>query len=137
MTYTLDNRLADDSVPLTTLPLSELRLINDARFPWLLLIPRRAKLEELVDLSSSDRLALTTEIDRVSRALRTVSHADKLNVAALGNVVSQLHVHVIARKHTDACWPKPVWGQGPAVPYTTAALTELSEQLLTELEAHE
>ena len=91
--------------------------MNDARFPWLLLVPRRAGMTEIIDLAGPDRTALFEEIVAVSTALRAATGCDKLNVAALGNSVAQLHVHVIARFHGDAAWPKPVWGSGAAVAY--------------------
>src|ERR1700693_4140762 len=102
------------------LPLSRLLLANDANYPWLLLVPRCARASEIIDLSESDQIRLTAEIAAVSRALKAVAPCDKLNVAALGNVVPQLHVHVIARRRSDPAWPKPVWGAVPARDYDPA-----------------
>ncbi|WP_300616420.1 HIT family protein [Dokdonella sp.] len=120
MSFPLDPRLAADTLPIGELPLSRLLLMNDARWPWLILVPRIAGARELIDLDGDDRTALMDELTRVGRALEFLLQPDKLNVAALGNVVSQLHVHVIARYATDAAWPNPVWGRGERVAYTEA-----------------
>lgn len=109
-TFVLDPRLEGDSVLVCDLDLSTVRLMKDARFPWVILVPRIAGLAELIDLSQTDRQAVTDEIDRVTRALLDHTSADKMNVAALGNMVRQLHVHVIARFDGDAAWPGPIWG---------------------------
>ena len=111
--WTLHPTLAKDAVPIGDLPLSQVLIIKDANYPWLLLVPRQPDISEIIDLAEADQAQLTTEINRVARALRQVTQCDKLNVAALGNVVPQLHVHVIARRKTDAAWPRPVWGAAP------------------------
>jgi diadenosine tetraphosphate (Ap4A) HIT family hydrolase len=123
--FVLDPKLAADSLAVSQLGLSELRLINDSRFPWLLLVPRRAGATEIIDLAKPDRAALFEEINAVSAALRTATGCDKLNVAALGNQVRQLHVHVVARFEGDAAWPGPVWGSGAAVAYEAGAAERL------------
>ena len=123
--FVLDPKLAADSVSIANLALSDLRLMNDARFPWLLLVPRRAGAVEIIDLAKADRAALFEEITAASAALRTATGCDKLNVAALGNQVRQLHVHVVARFAGDAAWPGPVWGTGAAVAYDGAARDRL------------
>src|SRR5947199_10436650 len=105
-TFSLDPKLAADSFPVTVLSLSDLRLMNDARFPWLLLVPRVGA-TEIVDLAAGERMELLDEITKASAALRQATGCDKLNIAALGNVVRQLHVHVIARFTGDAGWPRP------------------------------
>jgi diadenosine tetraphosphate (Ap4A) HIT family hydrolase len=117
MSFALDPRLAADTHAIGTLPFSELLLMDDARFPWVILVPRIAGARELIDLDEGDQRLLLGEIDRVSRALESLVHPDKLNVAALGNVVPQLHVHVIARFANDAAWPSPVWDRGERVAY--------------------
>ena len=122
--WQLDPRLADDSHPLAQLPLCELRLMDDAHHPWLVLVPRVVGATELIDLSEAQQHALLREVTQVSRVLRERFVPDKLNVAALGNVVPQLHVHVIARYSGDIAWPRPVWGQAAARPYTPEALVE-------------
>ena len=115
--FTLDARLAADSVPVIDLPLCSVRLMNDARFAWLLLVPRRAGMSELHDLDEADQEQLWREIRSTTQALRAVAPCDKLNIGALGNIVRQLHVHVVARMVGDAAWPGPVWGSGMAQPY--------------------
>ena len=115
--FILDLRLAVDSEPVLTLALSDVRLMNDARFPWLIMVPRRMGKVEIIDLEVADRALLMEEIAAVSHALKTVSGCHKLNVGALGNIVRQLHVHVIARQTADPAWPGPAWGNGEAVAY--------------------
>lgn len=110
------------SVAVCDWPLCEVRLQDDARFPWLILIPRRAGLHELEDLSAAERATLMDEVVRAGDLVRMLGEAagqpvQKLNVAALGNVTAQLHVHVIGRRHDDGLWPDPVWGRGAALPY--------------------
>jgi len=122
--FALDPRLAADTRPVGDLPLSRVLLMDDARFPWLVLVPRRAGLVDLDDLPRDDRITLLDEIDRASRALRALAAPDKLNVAALGNLVAQLHVHVVARFRDDAAWPRPVWGVGERAPYPAGAAGE-------------
>jgi diadenosine tetraphosphate (Ap4A) HIT family hydrolase len=123
--FALDPRLDADTAPVADLGLSLLRLSNDARFPWLILVPQRPDIAEILDLDDVDRAVLFDEIVLVSRALRAATDCHKLNVAALGNSVRQLHVHVIARFTEDAAWPKPVWGVGKAVAYEAAARDRL------------
>lgn len=131
--FELDPQIAKDSAPVADLPLSTVRLMRDKNYPWLLLVPKRAGAVELTDLTAEDRIRLMEEIALASDALRAVAPCDKLNVAAIGNMVSQLHVHVVARRKGDAAWPKPVWGQAPAVPYEPekerALITALAERL--------
>lgn len=118
--FSLDSRLAADTVAVADLPLSAVRLMNDATYPWLILIPRREGAVEIVDLAPEDRVQLMDEIARVSGVLRAMTRCDKLNVAALGNMVPQLHVHVIGRFAGDPAWPGLVWGKAPAQPYAEA-----------------
>jgi len=120
--FALNARLAADSVPVIDLPLCSVRLMNDARFAWLLLVPRRAGMSELHDLDEADQEQLWREIRSATQALRAVASCDKLNIGALGNIVRQLHVHVVARMVGDAAWPGPVWGSGTAQPYEAERL---------------
>ena len=113
------------------LSLSRVLLMNDANYPWIVLVPRRPGATEIVDLEAVDRADLMDEIALVSRAIRRIAPCDKLNVAALGNVVPQLHVHVIARRKDDPAWPKPVWGAVAARPYE-AGKAERVASLLRE-----
>ena len=108
--FVLDATLEADTLEVTTLPLCVVRLMNDRRFPWVILVPARSGITEIVDLEAADRARLIEEIARVSGVMRELFRPTKLNVAALGNVVAQLHVHVIARFAHDDAWPKPVWG---------------------------
>ncbi|HEU4662973.1 MAG TPA: HIT domain-containing protein [Dokdonella sp.] len=122
MSFALDPRLVADTHPIGDAVLSRVLLMDDARFPWLVLVPRIAGARELFDLDPADRASLLTELDAVGRALESLLRPDKMNIAALGNVVPQLHVHVIARYTTDAAWPQPVWGHGERVRHEPAAL---------------
>ena len=122
--YELHPQLAADTHPLGTLGLCELRLMDDANYPWLVLVPRVAEARELVDLDAAQRHQLTDEIDLAARLLRDAFRPHKLNVAALGNMVPQLHVHVIAREENDPAWPAPVWGRVAARPYPPEMLVE-------------
>ena len=122
--WQLHPQLADDTTPVIELPLCEVRLMDDANHPWLVLVPRVAGITEIIDLDAAQRLQLSEEIDTACRALRTLFKPDKLNVAALGNMVPQLHVHVIARYRSDIAWPRPVWGAGNARSYAPEELIE-------------
>ncbi|MCB1488807.1 MAG: HIT domain-containing protein [Bauldia sp.] len=127
--FSLDKRLAEDTSAVTSLPLCDVLLAKDGRFPWLILVPRRAGITEIIDLAPADRDLLLGEIVSASEALKAITGCDKLNVAALGNQVSQLHVHVIARFVGDPAWPGPVWGRGEAVAYEAAVRDRLVERL--------
>ena len=131
--YELHPQLAMDTHPLATLALCELRLMDDANYPWLILVPRVAEARELTDLDAAQRHLLTDEIDLAARLLRNAFRPYKLNVAALGNLVPQLHVHVIAREQDDPAWPAPVWGRVTARPYPPEMLVERVRQLSAHL----
>jgi diadenosine tetraphosphate (Ap4A) HIT family hydrolase len=115
--FALDPRLERDSLFVADGPLSQLRLMDDARFPWLVLVPRIPGAVEWVDLDGGEQRLLLAETNLAARLLRASGPCDKLNIAALGNVVRQLHVHVVARTEGDAAWPRPVWGVGEARPF--------------------
>ena len=117
MTFSLHPRLVDDTHPITDWPVATVRLMDDARFPWLILVPQIGGLSGLHEMAASDRAAFVEEITAASRALERLFQPERINVAALGNMVPQLHVHVIARLTGDAAWPGPVWGVGTAAPY--------------------
>jgi diadenosine tetraphosphate (Ap4A) HIT family hydrolase len=119
--WSLHPQLAADTVPVCDLALSRLLAMNDANFPWLILVPRRAGVGEIIDLGA-EQAVLMDELALVSRALKDETRCDKLNVAAIGNVVPQLHVHVVARRKDDAAWPKPVWGAVPRRVYAADAM---------------
>ncbi|KPN19962.1 hypothetical protein AO715_08475 [Xanthomonas sp. Mitacek01] len=131
--YALHPQLADDTHPLTTLALCELRLMDDANYPWLILVPRVADAREMIDLDAAQRRQLTDEIDFAARLLRTAFRPYKLNIAALGNMVEQLHVHVIGREQGDPAWPAPVWGRVAARPYSPEQLVARIAQLQATL----
>ncbi|HEX5282221.1 MAG TPA: HIT domain-containing protein [Micropepsaceae bacterium] len=131
--FALHPRLAADTVTICDWPLSRVLLMNDGRFPWLILVPRRAGIAEFFSLPSIDRNLLADEISRASAIVRrwAMSRAgcDKLNVGMIGNIVRQLHVHVIARRTTDAAWPFPVWGRGDPVPYPPGEFERAAAEL--------
>jgi diadenosine tetraphosphate (Ap4A) HIT family hydrolase len=113
--WSLHPHLKKDTIDIGDLPLCRVLVIKDANYPWLLLVPRRREVVEIIDLDEVGQAQLMTEIARVGRALKEITQCDKLNIAALGNVVPQLHVHVIARRSSDVAWPRPVWGVMPPV----------------------
>lgn len=119
MSWVLHPQLAADTVPVATLALSEVRLMDDANYPWLVLVPRVDGAVEWFDLDEAARHRLLDEVAHASNALRALHSPDKLNIAALGNVVAQLHVHVVARRRDDAAWPRPVWGAATPRAYAT------------------
>src|SRR5471032_1316791 len=120
MEWQLDPKLAADTVPIGDLALTRVLLANDANYPWLILVPRMPGVTKITDLDPNEQVQLLSEIDAAARALKSITEYEKLNIAALGNVVAQLHVHVIGRLHSDAAWPKPVWGAVPPGAYNAA-----------------
>jgi diadenosine tetraphosphate (Ap4A) HIT family hydrolase len=124
-----DPRLAADSLLVADGPLSQLRLMDDARFPWLVLVPRVPGAQEWIDLDGAAQRQLLAEVNLAGRLLRGLGPVHKLNIGALGNIVRQLHVHVVARSEGDAAWPGPVWGSGERVPY----VAQRREALLSSL----
>ena len=118
--FELDPRLQRDTLFIVDGALCQLRLMDDARFPWLVLVPRIVGASEWIDLDGAKQRLLLAEINQAGRALRALGPCDKLNIGALGNIVRQLHIHVVARRDNDAAWPGPVWGSGPAVAYPEA-----------------
>ncbi|MGE3317901.1 MAG: HIT domain-containing protein [Candidatus Berkiella sp.] len=129
MNFELDPKLAQDSSFICDLPLSQVRLSHNAAFPWIVLIPRQPQLIELIDLSLSDQGQLWQEITRASHIMRAIFSPTKLNVANLGNVVAQLHIHVIARFASDKAWPNPVWNSHIQANY----LSQDKQNLITQL----
>ena len=132
--FELDPRLAADTFLVDETPLSRVLLMNDARYPWLILVPRRSDVTEPFELSEVDQAQLWQESMRLGEAMKAHFSADKLNIAALGNQVAQLHVHHIARFHTDDAWPGQVWGVGSAAPYSDAARDALIDELRSLLQ---
>lgn len=128
-TFALNPVLAADTVPVGDLTLSRVLLSKDANYPWLILVPKRPGLVEILDLSEEEQEQLLGEIRQAASALKRITACDKLNIAAIGNVVSQLHIHVVARRQTDAAWPRPVWGTAPPAPYAPDARDQLIADL--------
>lgn len=126
--FSLDPRLASDTTHVGDLALCRVLLMDDARFPWLILVPRREGVSEITDLSDEDASALMEEIRVSVGVMQALSKPDKVNVAALGNVVAQLHVHVVGRFRSDPAWPGPVWGHGTHAPYPPHARAQLVER---------
>lgn len=121
--FALDPRLVADTAAVMSLPLCDVLLMNDARYAWLVLVPRRNGMVEITDLAADEQNTLWQEVNRATAALRAVARCDKLNLGALGNIVRQLHVHLVARVEGDAAWPGPVWGNGHAEACETQVLT--------------
>ena len=127
--FDLDGRLEADSIFIADGPLSQFRLMNDARYPWLVLVPKVFNASEWIDLPEQEQQILLSEINTAAKILREQFACEKINIGALGNIVRQLHVHVIARTSHDEAWPGPVWGQGKSVAYSTSELDILIEKL--------
>ncbi len=131
--YQIDSRLKNDSLSVGRLELCEVRLIDDCRWPWLLLIPMRDGLCEIFDLDGQEQQLLAAETSHASAVLKRITGSEKINTGALGNTVQQLHVHIIARQQDDAKWPGQVWGFGSAEPYDKEKASTLIKQLQREL----
>jgi diadenosine tetraphosphate (Ap4A) HIT family hydrolase len=127
MSFALHPRLIADTRFAADWPLCRVLVMNDARYPWLVLVPRRDGVTEITALEPSDRGRLMDEIDRAGRLVQNFPSVTKLNIGALGNLVPQLHVHVVGRHQGDPAWPGPVWGHGSAMPYATDALARILE----------
>ncbi|MEB0105253.1 HIT domain-containing protein [Pseudomonas sp. MH9.3] len=127
--FALDQRLQQDTLTLGDFPLCRLLLSNDSNYPWFILVPRIDGISEVFQLNVADQQVLWQETTTLAHSLNEGLGADKMNIGALGNVVSQLHVHVIVRKRDDAAWPAPVWGKHPARPYTPEQVTAIRAQL--------
>ncbi len=130
--FTLDPRLQADTHFVTALSLCDVLLMNDSRFPWLILVPRVAQASEIIDLEELLKTTLWQEVDEAARELRALTSCDKLNIGTLGNMVRQLHIHIIGRYANDAAWPGPVWGSGTAVPYDHVAAQASVSNLRTK-----
>lgn len=133
--FVLDSRLQQDTLSMGDFGLCRLLLMNDAQYPWFILVPRREEVSELFQLDEADQCALWQETTQLAEVLKDTFAADKMNIATLGNVVAQLHMHVIVRRRDDAAWPAPVWGRHPAQPYSdeqVAAIRAKLRLVLTE-----
>jgi diadenosine tetraphosphate (Ap4A) HIT family hydrolase len=127
--FTLDPRLQQDTLLVGDFALCRLLLMNDAQFPWFILVPRREAVSEVFQLDIGDQHLLWQETTELAETLKDTFAADKMNIANLGNMVSQLHMHVIVRRRDDAAWPAPVWGKLPAQPYSAEQLTAVMAKL--------
>ena len=134
MSFQLDQKLSQDTYLITDLNFCRLLLMNDSQYPWLILVPRKASVVELYELEVTEQQELLSEIATVSRILKQEFSPDKLNIGALGNIVKQLHIHVIARYTDDIAWPGPVWGAHPTKGYDQEAvqlmINKIKQQLL-------
>lgn len=119
--FEVDPKLSQDTYPILDWPFCRVLRMNDSQYPWLILVPRRAMVSEVMDLTDGEQSALWSEVTRAAQILRQATNAHKMNIAALGNVVRQLHVHVIARFADDPAWPRPIWGIVPAKPFEKQA----------------
>jgi len=134
--FALHPQLAADTIEIGQLALCRVLLMNDANYPWLILVPQRPDLREIFQLNNGEKIQLIHESSRVAQLMSSHFNADKINIAALGNMVPQLHIHHVARYKTDLAWPAPVWGRVPAAPYSVAQLKTLIKVLreaITEL----
>ena len=127
--FDLDGRLETDSIFIADGPLPQFRLMNDARYPWIVLVPKIAVASEWIDLPQEQQQTLLSEINIAAKILRENFPCEKVNIGALGNIVRQLHVHVIARTSEDEAWPRPVWGQGKARVYSGVEIEVLMDRL--------
>lgn len=127
--FTLHPRLAEDAVTLGRFGLCRLLLMNDSRYPWFILVPEKTGLTEIYQLSQADQIILTAESSLLAENLAAFYQADKMNIAAIGNLVPQLHIHHIVRYKTDAAWPAPVWGKFDRIPYTQDRIAAITEQV--------
>jgi diadenosine tetraphosphate (Ap4A) HIT family hydrolase len=133
--FILHPQLEKDSVFITDLTLCAVRLLNDVNYPWLILVPRQSDICEVLDLTDNQQCLLWQESALVSRVLTQLFTPDKLNIATLGNMVSQLHLHLVVRYKNDISWPRPIWGQVPVKPYSAELLTQRIELIKTAIEA--
>ena len=127
--FKLHPRLIKDTFHIVDLKLSRLLLMNDSNYPWFILVPTRKNITELYELEKKDRLELNSEIDTISKKLSIHFNAKKMNIAALGNTVTQLHIHIIVRKENDAAWPNPVWNKTDTIPYKESFLFKLVKDM--------
>jgi len=132
--FTLDPRLEQDTILLGEFVLSKVLLMNDARYPWVILVPKITGLTETFQLNNEQQHQLMRESNFLAQALNDLVQADKMNVAALGNVVSQLHIHHVARYQGDETWPAPVWGKGQAIPYSGDEREAVCQQIKSALQ---
>ncbi len=131
--FKLHSQLNADSVILGNLPLCQLLLVNDQQYPWFVLVPRRADISEIYQLSDSEQQILWQESSLVSQTIMRLFNGDKLNVAAIGNLVPQLHIHHVVRFKDDVSWPSPVWGKYPMINYSSEQIKKISQKVVSQL----
>ncbi len=136
MTFKLHSRLQSDTIEIGRFTLSRLLLINDSQYPWFILVPERAEVTEIYQLSELDQILLQKESSLLAKTMANIYHADKINIAAIGNIVHQLHIHHIVRYKSDIAWPAPVWGGFEAIPYSVQQLEIEKTKLSTALRDH-
>lgn len=136
MFFQLHSQLKQDSIDIGQFPLSRLLLINDSQYPWFVLVPERSDITEIYQLSEQDQQLLQKESSLLAKQLAEIYQADKMNIAAIGNLVPQLHIHHIVRYKNDIAWPAPVWGKFEAVPYTEQQIKKIKAQIVSELQGH-
>lgn len=134
--FEMDKRLVEDTIALGEFALCRVLLMNDSRYPWLILVPRIAAASEVFELTVEQQQQLWQETNTAGQVLKSIYQADKINIATLGNVVSQLHMHIVVRMQDDAVWPAPVWGNGEAQPYTEKAIAQIFLRLQTAFAEH-
>jgi diadenosine tetraphosphate (Ap4A) HIT family hydrolase len=132
-TFQLHPRLKEDCIAIGRLDLCQLLMMNDSQYPWFILVPRRADIKEIYQLSKSERHILTEESSYLAKNLAVLYKADKINIAAIGNLVPQLHIHHVVRYQSDKAWPAPVWGRFAAVPYTQQQIIDNIAQVKEQL----
>lgn len=133
MSFQLHPRLQQDCIVIGSFELSLLLLMNDNHYPWFILVPQRAGITEIYQLNETDRQLLQTESCRLAQTLAKIYQADKMNIAAIGNLVPQLHLHHVVRYQADPAWPAPIWGKFSAEPYTEAQIVEHKQLLQAAL----
>ena len=131
--FQLHERLQQDCISIGRFSLCQLLMMNDKQFPWFILVPERADIKEIYQLNAADRQLLSEESCFVAKNMADLFKADKMNIAAIGNMVPQLHIHHIVRYQTDKAWPAPVWGKFAAQPYTELQISELTNKVRTQL----
>jgi len=131
--WSLNRQLEQDTINIGDLPLSRVLVVNDGNYPWLMLVPRREGAIDVTDLNEVEQSQLMTEINRVGRALKDIVKPEKLNIAALGNMVPQLHIHIIARRKTDAAWPRPIWGVVPPIAHDPQEIERFIRELRRQI----
>ena len=135
MSFALDSRLINSSLQIAAIDAFQIRLVNDKRYIWLLIIPEISDITELDDLDPKTQTALFQIASQLSSSVKSYFQADKMNIATIGNIVSQFHLHIVARKQTDATWPEPIWGKGTAEPYSDEEVSVMMAQMRKLIDA--